>query len=65
MTITQADAATDVLLDAPSAVIRQGHELEIDTSDMPADEVMPADYDPGKTYAVDTDVSGEGLPTAS
>ncbi len=54
-----------VILDAPSLTVHQGHEVEVDTTDMPADEQMPADYDPASAYAVDPDVSGEGTQTAS
>jgi hypothetical protein len=56
---------TDVYSDAPSDAIHQGGEIEIDTTKLPSDEVMPAGFNPGKAYAVDPDVSGEGLPTAS
>lgn len=55
----------DVYADAPSDAIHQGSEIEVDTTDMPADEVMPKGFNPGKAYAVDPDVSREGLPTSS
>ncbi len=57
--------AEEALLDAPSDAVHQGDEIEVDTTGMPADEVMPAGFDPGKSYAVDPDVSDEGLPTSS
>ncbi len=65
MTHSPYDAFLDVLTDAPSDAVGQGDEVEVDTTDLPADEVMPDDYDPGRSYAVDPDVSGDGLPTSS
>lgn len=62
---TNADGTFNVLLDAPSDVVHQGDEVEIDTTDLPEREVMPVDYDPGRSYAVDPDVSSDGLSTAS
>ncbi len=55
----------DVYSDAPSDAIHQGSEIEIDTTKLPEDEVMPVGFNPGRTYAVDPDVSRDGLPTAS
>ncbi|MBI4899326.1 MAG: hypothetical protein HY829_02485 [Actinobacteria bacterium] len=55
----------DVLADAPSDAIHQGCEIEIDTTKLPEDEVMPAGFNPGKTYAVDPDVSHDGIATSS
>ncbi len=54
-----------ILLDAPSDSIWQGSEVEIDTTNMPVDEDMGPDYDPGSAYAVDPDVSSVGIATAS
>jgi hypothetical protein len=55
----------DVYADAPSDAIHQGSEIEIDTTKLPEDEVMPKSFNPGKAYAVDPDVSRDGLPTSS
>ncbi len=65
MTTDEPDGYPDVMLDAPSDVVHQGDEVEIDTTLLPAEEVMPADYNPGRSYAVDPDVSSDGLPTSS
>ena len=55
----------DVYADAPSDSIHQGSEIEIDTTKLPENEVMPAGFNPCKAYAVDPYVSRDGLPTSS
>ncbi|HQE31184.1 MAG TPA: hypothetical protein PLG38_04080 [Propionibacteriaceae bacterium] len=65
MTNTPYGDFPDVLTDAPSDAVGQGDEVEVDTTALPDDEVMPADYNPGRSYAVDPDVSSDGLPTSS